>query len=450
MERDRPGPLRVAFHTQGCRLNQYDTEVLKDAMARWRPVVEVSWHEAADVYVLNSCTVTGKAAQACRRLARQAKAAHPQARVVVAGCYAQTQPSELAAMPEVDAVVGNTLKTQIDRWLPELLAGDGQVVQVEPFGARQPFTDPPVARFSSRTRAYVKIQDGCDLRCSYCQIWQARGPARSRPLRDVLVEITRLHHEAGYRELVLTGVHLGDWGRDLAEGPASLADLLVAICRALPAAQIRLASLHPDELSPVLVDLIASQPQLAPHVHLSLQSGSDTVLQRMRRPYRSRQVAAAAASLARIDPSCGLGADLIAGFPGETDDEFAETVSLVESLPFSYLHVFRFSPRPGTPAAAMAPVPPAVVSARAEALRALGRRKQEAFAHGLIGKTRRGILERPDRDHARWRRVTLDNYAAVRVASDLPAGTLVAVRPTAWTPSGLCGDLERVVAEVDA
>jgi threonylcarbamoyladenosine tRNA methylthiotransferase MtaB len=445
MANEAPPPLRVAFHTQGCRLNQYDTEVIKEAMRRWRPVDEVPWDGEADIYLLNSCTVTGKAAQACRRLARQVKHRHPQARVVVAGCYAQVQPAELAAVPEIDAIVGNTVKEQIDHWLPAVLAGDPVRVHVEPFGSPRPLDNPAIAGFGSRTRAHVKVQDGCNLRCSYCQIWRARGPSRSRPAAAVLAEVRQLHRQAGYREVILTGVHLGDWGRDLGGEPADLCDLLAAICRELPHLRVRLSSLHPDDVGPRLLELMAATPQLQPHLHLSLQSGSDAVLRRMRRPYRSETAAQAVRALTRRDPAYGVGADLIAGFPGESDAEFLETVAFVSALPFSYLHVFRYSPRPGTPAAGLSPVPPEIVTARAETLRKVGRCKREAFGRGLIGKSRTGVIERPD-PATPLRKVTLDNYAAVSLQSDLPAGTLVAVEPTAWRGGELHGRILRVVA----
>ena len=444
-----PAPLRVAFHTQGCRLNQYDTEVIRDAMERLLPVIEVPWESDADLYVLNSCTVTGKAAQACRRLARQVKHRHPDARVVVAGCYAQTEPAALAALPEVDAVVGNTLKDQVDRWLPDVLAGTDQPVMVEPFGPRQPLSNPAISTFGGRTRAHVKVQDGCDLRCAYCKIWQARGPARSRPAAAVLDQV-RLLHGTGYRELVLTGVHLGAWGQDLTGEPGDLCDLLALLCRELPGSRLRLSSLHPDEVTPRLLDLMAAAAPLQPHLHLSLQSGSDAVLQRMHRPYSAHQAFAVAAGLAGVDPACGLGADLIVGFPGESEAEFTATLDLVDALPISYLHVFRFSARPGTPAAAMTPVASEVITRRAASLRALGRRKRAAFEERLLGQCRPGVLERPAPTDGNRRRATLDNFVAVTLDSELAAGTVVEVRLEAQRQGRLEGRLVRVVEEVSA
>ena len=339
-------PLRVAFHTLGCRLNQYDTEGLKVAMREDRPIEVVAWDDEADLYLLNSCTVTGKADQECRRLARQVKRRVPEARVVVAGCYAQTQPADLEAVAEIDGVVGNTAKDQVDRWLPAVLAprieGDAPVILVEDFDRRLAFDSPIIEEFTGRSRAFVKVQDGCDLRCAYCLIWQARGPGRSRPIADVLDQVARLHEDGGYNELVLAGVHMGSWGRDLGGANQGLLDLLEAVCDRFPALRVRLSSIHPNEVSDELLALVARRDTLRPHLHISLQSGSDSVLERMRRPYRSDQSRRAMAAAAAVDPCFGLGADVIVGFPGETDAEFADTLCMVEEQPFTYLHVFRY------------------------------------------------------------------------------------------------------------
>ena len=259
--------LRVAFHTLGCRLNQYDTESLRLRLSERRAVRVVRWDEAADLYILNSCTVTAKAEQECRRLARQAKHRHPGCRVVVAGCYAQTRPEALARVPEIDAVVGNSLKDDVAAWLPAALAGSGPRVMVEPFASEATFSAPLVDVFPGRSRALVKVQDGCDLRCTYCAIWQARGPGRSRTIADVIAQLVRLR-AAGYREAVLTGVQLGGWGRDLA-GKDRLPDLLRHCLDALPDLRLRLSCLHPNEISDELLGLLAGEARLRPHLHLS-------------------------------------------------------------------------------------------------------------------------------------------------------------------------------------
>ena len=431
--------LRVAFWTLGCRLNQYDTEVMRTALSAAYPVTVVDWHDEADLYVLNSCTVTGKADQECRRLARQVKRRHPAGKVVVAGCYAQTQPAQLTAIPEIDAVVGNTLKEDVATWLPDLLAATaGPVVRVEPFAPDTELHAPLIDRFAERSRAFVKVQDGCDLRCSYCLIWQARGPARSRSVAEVLAQVGRLA-EAGYNELVLTGVNLGCYGRDFGDGDGLVA-LLQACADSFIDLRFRLGSIHPDEVTDELLELLALRPQLRPHLHISLQSGSDTTLARMRRPYRGAAARDAVTRAAAALPDCAIGADLIVGFPGETAVEFAATQRMVDDLPFSYLHVFRFSPRPGTAAAALAdPVHPETASERSALLRSLAQTKQDSFRRAQIGRWREAVVESEAAVSAvdpaapellgDWRCATTDNYVPVLVPAGWPAGALVRVLP---------------------
>ncbi len=421
--------LRVAFRTLGCRLNQYDTEALRHALADLLPVRVVSWEEPADLYVLNSCTVTAKAEHECRRLARQAKQRHPGARVVVAGCYAQVRPEALAAMPEVDAVVGNAAKDDVAAWVPAALGNGGARVMSGPFGPKERFNAPIVDAFPGRSRAFVKVQDGCDLRCTYCAIWQARGPGRSRSVTDVVSQLARLE-QAGYREAVLTGIHLGGWGRDTGEG--RLTDLLRACLRALPDLRLRLSSIHPNEVDAPLLELLAGEPRLRPHVHLSLQSGADEVLRRMRRPYRGDDARRAVANVAALGDHWGIGADFIVGFPGETDDDFAATLRLVEDLPVSFVHVFRYSPRPGTAAATLdGTVPPAVVSARAARLREAGGAARDRFRRGLRGRVCEAIVENGT-DLPGFRQATADNHETVMIPAreddGLRPGALARVR----------------------
>lgn len=442
---DHRQPLRVAFHTLGCRLNQYDTESLKVALQAHQPVQIVGWADEADVYLLNSCTVTGKADQECRRLARQVKRKRPQARVVVAGCYAQTQPQNLAAVQEIDGIVGNTAKDDIARWLPALLAGES-VVAVEEFDRTARFDSSVIEGFSGRSRAYVKVQDGCDLRCAYCLIWQARGPSRSRSLADVLAQIERLHIARGYHELILTGVHLGRWGADL-EDRRRLPDLIATVCDAFPELRIRLSSIHPNEVTRELLALLTDRPQLRPHLHISLQSGSDTVLARMRRPYGRERALAAVTAAAGVGREFGLGADVIVGFPGETEAEFAETMDMVDTLPFTYLHVFRYSPRPGTAAAEMVKVHPETVYARAAELRRLAEKKHRAFLVSLVGQTREAVVEDRDPRKATRSSATTENYAPVTVETDVPAGTLVDVHLDDYNEGRLMGSVVNIIRE---
>ncbi len=439
--------VKVAFWTLGCRLNQYDTEGMKTNLAQSFAVEIVPWSEKAQVYVLNSCTVTGKADQECRRLARQVKRRCPEAKVVVAGCYAQTQPEALAQVKEIDAVLGNTTKDNVAQWLPQVLGAEHPLLSVEEFSEHPVFDSPLIDSFSGRSRAFVKIQDGCDLRCTYCLIWQARGPGRSRTEVDVLAQLQRLV-AAGYPETILAGIHLGGYGRDL-RPRHSLIQLLTKCLAEFPELRIRLSSIHPNEITPELLDLYRLNRNLRPHLHVSLQSGSSSVLKRMKRPYRSDRAWQAMKQIAALDPHFGIGADIIVGFPGETDEEFEETRSMVETLDFSYLHVFRFSPRPGTPAATMdKPVHPETITQRSAILRQLANRKKLLFEEQLIGQEREVVIE-TDSSQPGYRNSTTDNYATVLVKDELPAGTLAQVKIEALTDGQLTGSVSQVLQSVE-
>jgi threonylcarbamoyladenosine tRNA methylthiotransferase MtaB len=443
--RSSESALRVAFWTLGCRLNQYDTEGIKTAMAARYDIDVVDWNEQAQLYILNSCTVTSKADQECRRLARQVKRRQPDSKVVVAGCYAQTQPEALAAVAEIDGVVGNTAKEDVASWLPQILSEDQLTLKVEDFTEHPVFDSPLIDSFSGRSRAFVKIQDGCNLRCTYCLIWQARGPGRSRTPDDVLTQLGRLV-EGGYPETILAGIHLGGYGRDL-RPRVPLTQLLTRCLAAYPQLRIRLSSIHPNEVTPELLALYAQNPRLRPHIHVSLQSGSSTVLQRMKRPYRGERAWQAMRDIAAVRPHFGIGADIIVGFPGETDEEFEETRRMVADNPFSYLHVFRFSPRPGTPAADhAAPVHPETISRRSAILRDLADSKQAEFCTRQVGLIREAVIE-AESDQPGWRQATTDNYLTVQVPDDHPAGTLVQVRINDYREGTLHGSIEDICHE---
>jgi threonylcarbamoyladenosine tRNA methylthiotransferase MtaB len=390
----------------------------------------VGWNDPAHLYVLNSCTVTAKADQECRRLARQVKRRHPSSKVVVAGCYAQTQPEALAAIPEIDGVVGNTEKDDVASWLPEVMDEEALTMKVEEFREKPEFDSPLVDSFSGRSRAFVKIQDGCNLRCTYCLIWRARGPGRSRTVDDILAQL-QLLVDGGYPETILAGIHLGGYGRDL-ETKLLLPDLLEILLREIPDLRIRLSSIHPNEVTPQLLAMFAANPRLRPHLHISLQSGSSSVLKRMKRPYRSDRAWQAMRDTAATVPHFGIGADIIVGFPGETDAEFEDTRRMVEELPFSYLHVFRFSRRPGTPAADMEDqVHPETISRRSEILRNLAEVKKAEFSRNLVGTVREAAIE-AEGDLPGWRQATSDNYLTLLLPEEstgpATAGTLVNVR----------------------
>lgn len=407
---------RVAIATLGCRTNQDDSAALARRLAA-RGYTVVPYPGPADAVVVNTCTVTGGADADSRHAVRRAAAAAPGALLVVTGCLAQVAPERVAAIPGVHYVVGHAAKGGI----PDLLAA------ARP--ARATVVRPPLPRVfdaealadgpaTSRTRAFLKVQDGCDAFCAFCIVPFARGRSRSLPVADAVARLRALAAE-GYREVTITGIHLGDYGRDLG---ADLVTLLRALLEADAVRRLRLSSLFPSHLGADLVDLFAGAGALVPHVHLSLQSGDDGVLARMGRPYRRAAVEAAVGRLLDRVPEVGLGADLIAGFPGETAEAFERTRTLVEALPLGYLHVFPFSPRRGTAAARLSgALPPAEVRRRAARLREAGVRQRAAWHRRVLGRVVRVLVERGGEGRsAEYLKVRVEGEAAARVGEVVP------------------------------
>ena len=383
-------PLRVAFTTLGCKVNQYDTATMQTALSAGCEVVPFA--AGADVYVVNSCTVTDRADAESRRWARRARRLNPSGRVILTGCFAQTSPQR-ASLPEVDYVIGVGRLPDVLRAVQDQIpAAEGRVL-VSNLRKAEAVTVLGAERFVGQTRAFLKVQEGCDLFCTFCIVPMARGRSRSVPPRRVLAELERLA-ALGFREAVLTGIHLGGYGRDL-EPALTLADLVEMIAEAAPLPRIRLSSIDPPEVSPRLLDLIARSPVLCEHLHVPVQAGSDAVLRRMRRLYDAALVRDVAAEIHRRLPDAGLGTDVIAGFPGERADDFAATEALLGDAGFTYLHVFPYSRRRGTTAAkATDQLPPPVVRDRARALRRLGAARREAFAERCLGSDLEVLVER--------------------------------------------------------
>ena len=374
----------VAFATLGCRLNQVESQEMRALVekAGYRAVEE---GEAAEVYVVNTCTVTSRADFSDRQAIRRITRASPDALVVVTGCWAQTDPDALARMPGVDLVLGNhekyrlpeLLGSLVKRGRPELVVGKIADVQHVPSAS--------MTRMSGRSRAFVKIQDGCQHRCAFCIVPAARGRSRSQE-PAILVKQVEALVGAGYGEITLTGVDIGHYGWDLAPR-TSLAALLGRLAGIEGLRWLRLSSVLPAYFTPELVRAVTTTPSVAPHLHLPLQSGSDRVLRLMRRPYNTAMYRTLAERLAAAIPDLGLGADVIVGHPGESDADFESTVALVGDLPFSYLHVFAYSDRKGTEAAKMGDrVPAPVIRERSARLRALGAEKSAAFRRRLLGR----------------------------------------------------------------
>jgi threonylcarbamoyladenosine tRNA methylthiotransferase MtaB len=386
----------VAFTTLGCRVNQTDSRQLQ-ALVEARGFRTVPVEAAPDVVVINTCTVTARAELSDRRAIRRAARLNPGARIVVTGCWAQTSPGEVAGLGGVDLVVGNADKAR----LPELLArldGPAPAPRIEVgdvMAAR--FEPPPPAGSLGRARAFVKVQDGCQHRCAFCIVPFARGQSRSRP-PEVVEEQVRGLVEAGHPEVVLTGVDLGHYGADLTPR-IRLAALLRRLTRVPGLRWLRLSSMLPAYFTDEVVEILGGSPVMAPHLHVPLQSGSDRVLRAMRRPYTAAGYRRVVERLSAAIPRLGLGADVLVGFPGESEADFARTLDLVEALPFSYLHVFPYSARPGTEAAARpGRLDPRALATRARRLRAVGEAASRRFRESLVGRTEDVlVLELPDR-----------------------------------------------------
>src|SRR5712692_7940557 len=378
------GALTVGFATLGCRLNQVESQELR-ALVEQAGFRAVEDGEPAQVYVVNTCTVTSRADFSDRQAVRRITRANPSALVVVTGCLAQTDPAALARMPGVDLVLGNREKYRLPELLGTLVKRDGAEVRVGPIAEAREMPRAPITRVAGRSRAFVKIQDGCQHRCAFCIVPAARGRSRSQEPKVIIEQVEALVG-SGYGEITLTGVDIGHYGWDLLPR-TSLAALLGRLAGIEGLRWLRLSSVLPAYFTPELVQAVTTTPTVAPHLHLPLQSGSDRVLRLMRRPYNTAMYQTLAEKLAAAIPDLGLGADVIVGHPGESDADFEATLALVGDLPLSYLHVFAYSDRKGTEAAKMGDrVPSPVIRERSARLRALGAEKSAAFRRRLLGR----------------------------------------------------------------
>jgi threonylcarbamoyladenosine tRNA methylthiotransferase MtaB len=418
----------------GCRATQADGAALESQLAA-RGLECAPDLCDADFVILNTCTVTASADNDMRQAVRRAHRQNPHGRILVTGCYAQRAPEELAALPGVEWVVGNSHKSEIANLLASLTYESGAApyhsqILVGDIFARQDFLTAPVMDApADRARPNLKIQDGCNNRCSFCIIPFVRGRSRSSRPETVVEQVRRL---AGrYREVVLSGINLGRWGREPGSG-MRLADLLRRLLAGTEIQRLRLSSVEPMDFSDDLLGLMAESPRIAKHVHAPLQSGCDRVLRRMHRKYRPRHYADRILKARRLMPEAAIGADVMAGFPGETEAEFEESCAFIESLPFTYLHVFTYSERPGTPAAeASDQVPMHVRHERAHVLRALATRKNLEFRRRMVGKKLSVVtLMEP-------RAALSDNYLKVQLASFRPANELIEIEIGGLHDAGL-------------
>jgi threonylcarbamoyladenosine tRNA methylthiotransferase MtaB len=381
-------PRRVAIVTLGCKVNTYDTATMADRL-RTAGCTIVAAGDPADVVIINSCTVTDVAEAESRQLARRARRANPQARIILTGCYAQTKPAEAGTLAAVDHVIGLGRVDDIVAAATAavaarvLVSGSRGERGVSTFGART---------FAGQTRAFLKVQEGCDLFCTFCIVPLARGRSRSLPPRVVLAEVEALAAQ-GFEEIVLTGVHLGGYGEDLSPR-VDLPWLLAALVEQGRVPRLRLSSIDPHELTEPLVRLIAAAPNVCPHLHVPLQAADDEVLRRMRRRY-DRTLAQERLDMIRtLLPEAAIGTDLIAGFPGESEAAFERTLAFVDQAPLTYTHVFPYSVRSGTTAAKLdGHLAPGVIAARARRLRSAGERKRREFSRRFDGRAAEVLVE---------------------------------------------------------
>ena len=391
-----PTVKSVALHTLGCKLNYSETSAIERLLEK-DGFIKKDFTEEADVYVINTCSVTENADKECRHLVRRIQRKAPQAMVVITGCYAQLKPAEIAAIDGADLVLGAAEKFNITSHLSQLTKGDSAKIcscDIEDLtGFHSSFS------LKNRTRTFLKVQDGCDYNCSFCTIPMARGKSRSNSIENVLTEIDQIA-ASGVKEIVLTGINLGDFGKDETgyKTPEDFYSLLQAIEKHEGVERYRISSIEPNLLTDNILELVAASKKIMPHFHIPLQSGSNKILGMMRRRYKKDLYAEKIAFIKRLIADCCIGVDVITGFPGEADEDFDETVNFLKSLDVSYLHVFTYSERDGTHALTIDPaVSMEVRNRRTKILRNLSYKKLQAFTLKHRGKTRKVLFEGPDK-----------------------------------------------------
>ena len=404
--------------TLGCKVNQSESEAIARQLESydWMPAADSG---AAELTIINTCTVTQKASMQSRQAVRQAIRANPNSRIVVTGCYAQTEPRALQKIGGVHYIIGNADKHRIGKILAaNPNPADGQpITMASDIKLSHPLRPTAIALSGSRTRAFLKIQDGCDAHCSYCIVPHARGPSRSLPVADVIEGLKALS-AAGYHETVLTGIHLGHYGFDLIP-VTRLGELLDRIDRLKMIQRVRLSSIEPPELTDGLIQRVADSPRFCRHFHIPLQSGDDCILKKMKRPYTADMFRQRITKIRNQIPDAAIGVDILIGFPGETDAAFRNTYELIRELPVTYLHVFPFSARPGTPAALYADkVAPAVIKKRCEKMRRLGQIKRIHFYRQFIGKEAEILVESTRHTATGLLKGLSSNYIPVLIDAD--------------------------------
>ena len=429
--------MKIAICTLGCKVNQYETQAMEQELRR-RGHELTSFEDAADAYIINTCTVTAVSDKKCRNIIRRAKKQTPEAVVAVCGCYAQTDPKAVSALG-VDVISGSAGRMAfLDHLEHQLQKRQAQIIEVDEALRRREFERLPAGGQEGRTRAMLKVEDGCVNFCSYCIIPYARGPIRSLPL-DEAVEQARQLAADGYREIVLTGIEISSWAHDLRSGQ-TLTDLVEAVCHAVPELRVRLGSLEPRTITEDFCRRTSVLPNLCPHFHLSLQSGCDATLKRMNRKYDTERYYNSVELLRKYFAAPAITTDLIVGFPQESEEEFEETLAFIRKCAFSSMHIFPYSRRPGTPAAAMeGQIQKATQEERARRAAAVADEMEQTYLTQLVGSTLPVLFE--EEKGGLWQGHA-PNYVAVRAEGHDLHNRLRNVRIIGVEGNALLGEIE--------
>ena len=440
-----PETQKVAFHTLGCKVNQHDSAIMA-ALFQDAGYEVVDFNDLADVYVVNTCTVTHLSDRKSRQMIRHAARENPAATIVVCGCYAQTAKAELEVLDEVDLIIGTNERHKVveavetfrqDHVKTAYMADDEELFYYE---------DLPHERVSGMTRAYVKIQEGCDQFCAYCAIPYARGPLRSRSEQDSIDEINMLV-ERGYKEVILTGIHIGAYGRGVKDETCDLTGLCRRILDETAIERLRIGSLEGIEVTDALIEMIASDERMAKHLHLPLQSGCDRTLSAMRRPYDTEQFREMMRRIRGKVPNIAITTDLMVGFPGETDEDFKESLVFCNDIAFSAMHIFKYSMRSGTPAAAMPDqIDPQIKERRAMQMADVAQKNKLDYERRFVGQTLRILVEEQTKDGL-WTGHSSNYLLVTFPGENIRSGDFVDVKITSAERNRLLGEIENHLEE---
>lgn len=430
----------VAFYTLGCKVNQYETEAMEE-LFETNGYKIVSTDEVADVYVINTCTVTNLGDRKSRQVIRRAKRLNEDSTIAVVGCYSQVAPEEVFSIEGVDVVIGTTDRNRIVELCEEAKENKSRINAVKDLKEIKDFEELNIDEIKSRTRAYIKIQEGCNQFCTYCIIPYARGPIRSRNLESIIEESNRLA-KAGFKEIILTGIHVASYGKE--KGETNLLDVIKEVSKVEGLQRIRLSSIEPTLITEEFMKSIVQLPKVCDHFHLSLQSGSDTILKKMNRKYTTSQYREIVDIIRKYMPHAGITTDIIVGFPGETEEEFNETYNFVKEIGFSRIHVFKYSPRKGTPASKFKnQILGNIKHERSEKLIELGNSLTREFNRKFIGETLEVLFEEEHEGDSSFIEGYTTNYIRVLSKHDVSIkGEIVPIKMIELYNENLIGEIK--------